>query len=73
MQCKSTAKNAMNLSSHITVNGPDSDSRDPPIISKQLANRMIFLVVRVLSDRWPNKGPESSPLRLNADRARPRK
>ena len=45
----------------------------PPIISKQLANRMIFLVVRVLSDRWPNKGPESSPLRLKADRARPRK
>lgn len=46
---------------------------DLPIISKQLANRMMCLVVRVLSDKWPNKGPESRPLRLNADRLRPRK
>lgn len=46
---------------------------DSPIISKRLANKMIFLVVLVLSDQWPNNGPARRPLRLNADRDRPRK
>lgn len=46
---------------------------DSPIISKRLANKMIFLVVLVLSDQWPNSGPARRPLRLNADRDRPRK
>lgn len=37
------------------------------------ANRMIFFVVCARSDQWPNKGPARSPLKLNADRLRPRK
>lgn len=44
-----------------------------PIISKRLANKMIFLVVLVLSDQWPNSGPDRRPLKLKADRANPRK
>lgn len=46
---------------------------DSPTISKKLANKMIFFVVRVLSDQCPNSGPDSRPLRLNADKVRPRK
>lgn len=34
---------------------------------------MIFLVVRVLSDQWPNSGPDRRPLKLKADRAKPKK
>lgn len=34
---------------------------------------MIFLVVLVLSDQWPKIGPDRRPLKLNADRANPRK
>ncbi len=44
-----------------------------PIISKRLANKMSFLVVPVLSDQCPNSGPDNRPLKLNADRAKPRK
>lgn len=44
-----------------------------PSISKRLANKMIFLVVLVLSDQWPKIGPDRRPLKLNADRANPRK
>lgn len=44
-----------------------------PNISKKLANKMIFLVVLVLSDQWPNSGPDRRPLKLKADRANPRK
>lgn len=44
-----------------------------PAISKRFANKMIFLVVPVLSDQCPNKGPDRRPLRLNADRAKPKK
>lgn len=46
---------------------------DLPIISKRLQSKMIFFVVCVRSDQYPNSGPDKSPLRLKADRAKPRK
>lgn len=46
---------------------------DSPTISKMLANKIIFLVACVLSDQWPNSGPDRRPLKLNADSAKPRK
>lgn len=47
--------------------------KDLPMISKRLESKIIFFVVLVLSDQYPNSGPDKRPLRLNAERAKPRK
>lgn len=44
-----------------------------PAISKRFEKRMMDFVVLLRSDQTPNSGPVSSPLRLKADRPRPRK
>lgn len=46
---------------------------DSPAISKRLEKRMMDFVVLLRSDQNPKIGPVSSPLRLKADRPRPRK